>query len=137
MLLPWYPRPRLRLPLTGMRIETEIISVDEGREALKSGSPFLTAEEIEPHRHRADAPQRLAARIAAKRAVARALGLENDFSCWPLIAIDNLPSGQPMVQLQGSLAKLTISPAKLLLSLSHCPTHAVALVVLERVGRQG
>ncbi|MCL5105698.1 MAG: holo-ACP synthase [Armatimonadetes bacterium] len=69
----------------------------------------------------------LAARFAAKEAVAKALG--RSFS-WHDVEVVNNADGKPTVNLYGE-AKLAAGSARVHLSISHTHEHATAVAVLE------
>lgn len=76
----------------------------------------------------------LAARWAAKEAVAKALGI--GFSrgiTWKSISVVNAPNGEPMVVLTGAAKVIATNfgVRKIWLSLSHTIDYAVALAVME------
>lgn len=76
----------------------------------------------------------LAARWAAKEAVAKALG--TGFSkgvTWKTICIVHAPNGEPMVVLTGSAQKLakSLGIKKIWISISHTRNYAVSVAVME------
>lgn len=76
-------------------------------------------------------PASLAARFAAKEAVAKALGTGIGAVAWREIEILREPSGRPVLYLSGAAAEL--AAAQRLqgwsISLSHTTTHAIACAV--------
>lgn len=72
-------------------------------------------------------PERYAGRFAAKEAVAKALGGSLQ---WKDVEILRAPSGAPVPQLHGAAAE-RLGGRKLLLSISHCRTYAVAQAIVE------
>lgn len=74
----------------------------------------------------------LAARFAAKEAVAKALGSPGGLS-WQDCEIVSLPSGQPEVRVSGAVAALAeeLGITTFHLSLSHDGGFAIAMVVAE------
>lgn len=72
----------------------------------------------------------LAARFAAKEAVAKALG--GPFS-WSEVEVVNNPDGKPMVNLYGR-AKAAANGATVHLSVSHTKRYASAVAVVEVAG---
>lgn len=80
----------------------------------------------------ADAPHRLAARIAAKEAVAKALGTGIGDVSWQEIEIRiNNPRKRPTLHLYGAAAQLAaeLGLNEWDVSLTHSRTHAAAMVV--------
>lgn len=75
----------------------------------------------------------LAARFAAKEAVAKALGTGIGAVTWQEIEILHECSGQPLLQLSGEARRLAdeLGLTTWSLSLSHTHLHAVAMVVAE------
>lgn len=76
-------------------------------------------------------PPSLAARFAAKEAVAKALGTGIGIIGWQEIEILRGPNGQPELNLSGAAANLAaqMNLTRWSISLSHTHTHAVAMVV--------
>ncbi|OPZ15446.1 MAG: Holo-(acyl-carrier-protein) synthase [candidate division BRC1 bacterium ADurb.BinA364] len=78
-----------------------------------------------------------AARFAAKEAFLKAIGtgLTQGVS-WREIGVVHLPSGQPMLQLEGRALELMSARGgeRALVSLSHSKGHACAVVLIEGVG---
>lgn len=76
-------------------------------------------------------PQRLAARFAAKEAVAKALGTGIGDVRWLDIEIDGDERGRPLLLLHGAAAQLAteLGLTTWEVSLSHTQTHAIAFVV--------
>jgi holo-[acyl-carrier protein] synthase len=89
---------------------------------------FFTEAEMERCGH---APHRLAARFAAKEAVAKALGTGIGEVRWVEIEVDSDPRGRPLLRLHGAAAHLaaTMGLTTWEISLSHTQTHAIAFVV--------
>ena len=77
--------------------------------------------------------QRFAARFAAKEATLKALGtgLVGDMR-WHDVEVISNPSGQPHLQLSGSVANCAnqMGASQMLLSLSHTENYAIANVIL-------
>ncbi len=73
----------------------------------------------------------LAARFAAKEAVAKALGCGIGRVAWKEIEVLRGPERQPILSLHGEAARLAeaLGLAEWSLSLSHTRTHAIAFVV--------
>lgn len=84
-------------------------------------------------------PASLAARFAAKEAVAKALGTGIGAITWQEIEVLRGPSREPDLRLSGAAARLA-NESRLRhwsLSLSHTHTHAIAMVVAVRDGQPG
>jgi len=73
----------------------------------------------------------LAARFAAKEAVAKALGTGIGSVCWHDLEICRGPSGEPVLHLYGPAKELAeeLNLTTWSLSLSHSQNHAIAFVV--------
>jgi holo-[acyl-carrier protein] synthase len=73
----------------------------------------------------------LAARFAAKEAVAKALGTGIGQICWDEIEILRDPERQPLLYLHGNAQRLAAERGLTTwsISLSHSNTHAIAMVV--------
>ena len=102
----------------GERFLKRVFSEDELAYCMKFSDPF-------PH---------LAARWAAKEAVAKALG--TGFSqgvTWKSICVAHAPNGEPLVLLTGTAQKLakSLGVNKIWLSLSHTREYAAAVAVME------
>jgi holo-[acyl-carrier protein] synthase len=98
----------------------------------------LTMTERELARLRIKRVQFLAGRIAAKKAVVRALGQDGKSISWLEIEIQRLPTGQPSVVLYGNTLKVAteLGIDKCLLSISHTPAYATAsAIALGKVKR--
>jgi len=78
-----------------------------------------------------DKPASLAARFAAKEAVAKSLGTGIGPIGWQEIEIIRTDTGQPILQLAGAAAQLASQRglSNWSISLSHSQTHAVAVAV--------
>jgi holo-[acyl-carrier protein] synthase len=117
-------------------IGTDIIEVDRIRSNLKRyGSKFLdkilTSKERENAQKYNDAAPHVAGRFAAKEAVAKALGCGfGDRLDFHDIEILNNESGQPIVHLSEK-ARNTFDHPSFLISISHCKSHAVAMVIKD------
>ena len=102
------------------------------------GEHFLgrtfTSEELAYSLGRPREAEHLAGRFAAKEAVMKALGtgLSAGIS-WVDISVSILPSGEPRLALSGRAAEVAarLGISKLHISLSHCHSYAVAMVVAE------
>jgi holo-[acyl-carrier protein] synthase len=79
------------------------------------------------------APERLAARFAAKEATLKALGQGLGAAAWHEMEVVKAPSGAPSLRLRGAAETLAASRAVTTwhLSLSHSASTAVAFVVGE------
>jgi holo-[acyl-carrier protein] synthase len=111
----------------------DLIEIERLREAImRHGRRFLeriyTSEELEEV---GDKPASLAARFAAKEAVAKALGTGIGPVAWREIEVRRGPAGQPVLHLHGTAARLAAQQGLTTwsISLSHSHTHAIALVV--------
>ena len=91
-----------------------------------------TREEIRYCRNRKQATQHFAGRWAAKEAVLRALGTgwRRGIS-WRDIEIRHKPDGRSVVAVRGGVRDVVqrLDVARLLVSISHCRTHAVAYAI--------
>ena len=120
-------------------IGVDIIEIDRIRQSIeKLGELFLskiyTPREIAYSSARANQYQHLAARFAAKEAVAKALstGWSGEFR-WKDVEVMNDPGGQPRITLTGKLRD-QLRSSTIHLSMSHSETHVVAVVVIEEEG---
>lgn len=91
----------------------------------------LTMTERDFARFRTKKIQYLASRLAAKKAVVRALGQDGKSVLWLEIEIQRLPTGKPFVVLYGSTLKAAteLDIDKWLLSISHTPAYATATAI--------
>ena len=91
-----------------------------------------TPEEIRYCQNRAQATQHFTGRWAAKEAVMKALGTgwRRGIS-WRDIEVRNEASGKPVVAVRGGVKDVVeqLGITKLLVSISHCRTHATAYAV--------
>ena len=102
----------------------------------KHGELFVgrvfTPAEIEYCRARRMATQHFAGRWAAKEAVLKAIGTgwRRGIS-WRDIEVRNTPSGRPMARLQGGTREAAekLGVRRVLVSISHCRSHATAYAV--------
>ena len=102
----------------------------------KHGELFVgrvfTPAEIEYCRARRMATQHFAGRWAAKEAVLKAIGTgwRRGIS-WRDIEVRNAPSGRPMARLQGGTREAAekLGVRRVLVSISHCRSHATAYAV--------
>ena len=91
----------------------------------------LTTIERELARLRLKRVQFLAGRIAAKKAVVRALGQESKSISWLEIEIQRLPTGEPMVVLYGTTLKVAteLGIDKWLIGITHTSAYATASAI--------
>ena len=91
-----------------------------------------TSEEIQYCQQRAQSTQHFTGRWAAKEAVLKALGTgwRRGIS-WRDVEIRNEPSGRPVVAVRGGAKEVVeqLGISELLISISHCRTHATAFAV--------
>lgn len=116
-----------------LRIGVDMIDVERIAQAIERHGERLYARlftEAERTRCGSNA-QRLAARFAAKEAVAKALGTGIGAISWREIEIDADAQGRPVLRLHGAAAKLSADLGLSVweVSLSHTPTHAIAFAV--------
>jgi len=113
----------------------EIYRIDRAilRHGQRFFDRFFTSEELIDARGHTPA---LAARFAAKEAVAKALGTGIGDVGWKDIEIVNDPRRQPLLRLHGRARRLADSLGIMVwsLSLSHTHEHAVAIVVALQAG---
>ena len=102
----------------------------------RHGEQFInrvyTTEEIRYCQHRKQATQHFAGRWAAKEAVLKALGTSwRRGIAWRDIEIRNAPGGRPVVGIRGGVRDLVeqLGVGKLMVSISHCRTHATAYAI--------
>jgi holo-[acyl-carrier protein] synthase len=119
-------------------IGTDIIEIERlDRILTKYGDVFcrkvFTPQEIACCYGRKNPVPSLAARFAAKEAVAKALGTGFRGISWQDIEIAALPDGQPAINLYGRAQELASEKGikRWLVSLSHSKIHALAVVVGE------
>ena len=94
----------------------------------------FTPREREDCRGRADRLLRLAARFAAKEACLKALGTGwSQGLAFGQVEVVNEPGGRPVLRLSGEAARRaeSLGVQRMHLSLTHQPTHAAAVVILE------
>ena len=111
----------------------DLIEIERLQSAIeRHGSPFLdrifTPDELTEVR---DKPASLAARIAVKEAVAKALGTGIGPVHWKEIESLRGNAGQPVLRLNGKAARVAKERnlSTWSISLSHTKTHAVAVAV--------
>jgi len=102
----------------------------------RHGDLFLnrvfTPEEIRHCQRRAQTTQHYTGRWAAKEAVLKSLGTTwRRGISWRDIEIRNEPGGQPVVAVRGGLKDVIEQSgiARIVLSISHCRTHATATAI--------
>ena len=109
-----------------MKLGIDIVEVRRIKRLIKSKrflEKIFTKEEIKYCKPKKNASQHFAVRFAAKEAVWKALGkggiTHRD------IGIKNLPSGKPLVTLNGKIS------SKILISLTHTDEYAAAVSVVK------
>lgn len=117
-------------------IGVDIIEIERIEKSIReSGDHFLhkifTPQEVVYCNSKPKSFQHFAARFAAKEALSKALstGWRGEFR-WKDVEVANETSGQPRIELHGSLQE-TLAQCTVLLSLSHSASHVVAMVVIE------
>ena len=114
-------------------VGTDLVSVARLEEALER-TPTLRARLFTPGE--AGLPlESLAARFAAKEALAKALGAPEGLS-WQDAEVVTEPGGRPVFALTGEVASL-VGDARVHLSLTHDGGLASAYVVVETAGGPG
>ena len=118
-----------------LRVGTDLVSVDQVRESISDhGQRYLhrvyTEHELSDSRL---APERLAARFAAKEATMKALGRRDEALSWRGIGVRRDIDGQPSIELSGGAAQLAQERGleRIAVSLSHEGDYATATVILE------
>ncbi len=111
----------------------EVASLEDGAESC------LTAAETEYCRGMRRPGPFVAARLAAKRALFRALGVEPGSDAWLEVEVVRDDAGRPSLSAAGSVAKAlrAAGVARVHLSLTHTDEQAAAAVVLEADGASG
>lgn len=111
-------------------IGVDVVDVDRFTSVL-ARSPRLSARVLTPDEHSAR-PASMAARFAAKEALAKALGAPRGLR-WHDAVVRNEPSGRPVLDVTGTVhaALEQRGVHGVHLSLSHDGGLAVAMVVLE------
>ncbi len=129
------PAPeRTTLPATGV----DLVEVARIRQLVnRSGQAALdrlySPDEQAYCQSQADPAPHLAARFAAKEAIAKALGCGiGALAAWAEIEVIRCPGGQPTAQLHGTAAATArrLGVRHISLSLSHTRDHAIASVIL-------
>ena len=111
----------------------DVVDIDRFERQVQRTPGLLERLFTPPERH---LPVRsLAARFAAKEALAKALGAPGNLS-WQDVTVVRAPSGQPSLQISGTVAARAaeLGVAHLHVSLSHDAGIATAMVVAERDG---
>jgi holo-[acyl-carrier protein] synthase len=113
-------------------IGTDILEIERMRAFLKLGQPAVdrvfTRREQELANVREDRVPFYAGRFAAKEAAAKALGPPLG---WHEVEILADASGRPVAVLHGRAARAA-EGARVLVSISHSRSHAVAVAIVER-----
>ncbi len=119
--------------LPALRIGVDLIDVSRIERAMHRHGErfykrFFTAAERD---YCQDRPERLAARIAVKEAVAKALGTGIGDIRWIEIEVGSDGRGRPLLHLHGAAAKLAAALGLNVweISLSHSQSQAIAFVV--------
>lgn len=120
------------MPILG--VGTDIVEVERVREMVERDTGFaervFTRRELDYSLPKVTRYEHLAARFAAKEAVAKALG--RSFS-WHEVEMTNNSDGKPEVTLYDR-AKAAANGATVHLSVSHTREHACAVAVVEAKG---
>ena len=110
----------------------------------RHGEAFLTrvytAQEIEYCRQRKAATQHYAGRWAAKEAVLKAIGTGWARGiAWTDVEVRNRLGGQPRIVLAGGAGQIAreMGITEVLISISHCRTHATAFAIAVGGDRPG
>ena len=106
----------------------DVVNIDRFKESLER-TPGLS-EKLFTESERTKNLQSLAARFAAKEALAKALSAGKGLS-WHEAEVVNLESGKPVFLFRGEIADL-VDGADVHLSLSHDAGIASAMVIVER-----
>lgn len=119
-------------------IGIDIIEIERIKDSVdRFGSHFLdkiyTKVELDYCLKKSNKYQHLAARFAAKEAVAKALatGWNKDFS-WQNIEIYNEPNGKPVVKLKGSLNQFLEPDKNLKISMSHSRDYVTCVAIIYK-----
>ncbi len=115
-------------------VGVDIVEVERIRRAIERwGEQFLTKvftpAEIEYCRGKAREAESFAVRFAAKEAFAKALKV-GKASVWREVEVTRGESPRPALVLTGA-ARVLAGSRRVDVSLSHVPTHAVAVVLVE------
>lgn len=118
-------------------IGTDIVAVArvEALSASNDGrflTRWFTPDELAYCQAKAHPARHLAARLAAKESVAKALRLSRDRALgWRDIEVTLDPAGAPDISVHGGLAEEVPTGCRWHVSLSHTDDHATAVAVLE------
>lgn len=114
----------------------DVVDLARVEKLLRRNDDFLcgwfTSREIEELGLRAARPEVLGGRVAAKEAIAKALGTGfNDAVSWQDVEILTTEHGAPRVLLSGGAHDIAqrLGVAKIAVSISHCNTIAMASVI--------
>jgi holo-[acyl-carrier protein] synthase len=115
--------------IVGMGID--IVDVDRFAASLQR-TPSLAERLFRPSELAVERAERLAARFAAKEAIAKALGAPKGLR-WHDAAVRNAADGSPYLELIGTVAEAAASRGATSwhVSLSHDGGMAIAIVILE------
>jgi holo-[acyl-carrier protein] synthase len=118
-----------------VRVGIDLVNVEQVKDSVSAhGERYLSRVYSEREvRESGMAPERLAARFAAKEATMKALGRDDEGLGWKSIAVVSGPDGRPTIELAGEAAQLAERRGmrSLALSLTHERGHAAAIVVME------
>lgn len=119
-------------------IGVDIIEIERIKDSVdRFGERFLkkiyTEHELEYSLGKSNKYQHLAARFAAKEAVAKALatGWNKEFS-WQNIEITNEPNGMPVVELTGKLKSFLSKDKSLKITMSHSRDYVVCMAIIYK-----
>ncbi len=119
-------------------IGIDIIEIDRIKQSVDNfGERFLkkifTEKELEYCLSKANKYQHLAARFAAKEAIAKALttGWNKEFN-WTNIEIINEPSGLPKASLLGNLGEFLSDNKQLQISMSHSQNYVACIAIIYK-----
>lgn len=113
-------------------IGIDIIEIDRISKTLEKQNKFLeklfTDYEINYYINKGKRAETIAGLFAAKEAVSKVLGKGISGYTWKDIEIHHTVDGQPLVLLHGGAKKIALNMGieKVLVSISHCKTYAVA-----------
>ena len=117
-----------------LRVGVDLMDVARvARSAERHGERFYTRLfTVEERRKCEGQPHRLAARIAAKEATAKALGTGIGAVSWIEIEVDGDERGRPILLLHGNAARIAadLGLTTWEISLSHTHEQAIAFVVM-------
>lgn len=115
-------------------VEVSRVKAIHRRHGKKVLDRMLTREEQYYCLSKSDPYPSVAARVAAKEAVAKAMGTGMGASLkWVSVSVNILPSGAPEIVLDAAAKKLLkkLRAKKVLISLSHTGDMAIAMAVLK------